>query len=171
MAYETAPFTTESADGKFSVRMYPALALAETDLVVPAQPEGAADADGSFMRLFRYIGGKNAREEKIAMTTPVFRDATRMSFVLPAEEGAAPAPSDPAVRLVTSEPMRVAVYRFSGRATEDNTTEARAKLLAWVRERGLTAEGEVFFAYYNSPMMPPPFRHNEALLRLGAEVK
>jgi len=45
------------------------------------------DADGSFMRLFRFITGKNETKQKTAMTTPVFMSGSgsnaTMAFVLP----------------------------------------------------------------------------------------
>ena len=38
---------------------------------------------GAFQALAGYIFGKNKREEKMAMTTPVFTRAGQMEFVLP----------------------------------------------------------------------------------------
>lgn len=82
--YESAPYTVLRTDGKFELRDYPALTLAETPVAV-----GSRDGqDGSFMRLFRFIaGGNDAKQKKIAMTTPVLMSGggtnATMTFVLP----------------------------------------------------------------------------------------
>jgi len=62
--YESAPYQLVRASGKFAVRDYPALRVVETPMALPGK-----DADGSFMRLFRFITGGNEAKQKIAMTT------------------------------------------------------------------------------------------------------
>ncbi len=68
--YESAPYAVVRASGKFEVRDYPALSVVET----PTVRDGNG-ADGSYMRLFRFIAGGNETQQKIAMTTPVFMSA------------------------------------------------------------------------------------------------
>ena len=58
--YDSAPYKVVRTDGNFEVRDYAALVLVETPM---------RGADGSFMRLFRFIGGNNAAKQKLAMTT------------------------------------------------------------------------------------------------------
>jgi hypothetical protein len=62
---------------------------------------------------------------------------------------------------------RVAAVRFSGRSTEDNLAEHRAKLQAWMSSRGLTASGEPTAAFYNPPWSLPFLRRNEYLVELA----
>ena len=76
---ETPDYRVTHTDGAFELRVYPSLRLAKTGM--------ASDMDGSFMRLFGYITGKNERSESIAMTTPVIIDRKvgegSMSFIVP----------------------------------------------------------------------------------------
>ena len=62
--YETPDYKLVSSEGVFEIRDYPFLTL----VTAPMPQRGA---DGAFMKLFRFISGKNDRSEKIAMTTPV----------------------------------------------------------------------------------------------------
>ena len=93
--YESAPYQVVRADGKFQVRDYPALTVVET--LMAGSRNGN---DGSFMRLFGFITGKNEAKQKIVMTTPVFMSGgetnATMAFVLSAKlkSGAVPQPSD-----------------------------------------------------------------------------
>ena len=90
--YESAAYEAKMTDGSFELREYPEFSIAST--------KDGGDGDQAFMRLFRYIGGANEAEQKIAMTTPVFMDESaggkEMSFVLPKDVAAAPAAKAPA---------------------------------------------------------------------------
>jgi hypothetical protein len=165
MAYETAPYTVVRSDGPQEIRDYPTLAVIETPMAAPGE------SDGSFMRLFRYIGGANERKEEISMTTPVFMDGSRMQFVLPSgfASAEAPAPSDPKVAVKRTLPKRVAVHRFSGGRNGKNEARAREALAAWMSAQGLEAAGEPVFAYYNGPFTPGFLRRNEVLVPLRGD--
>jgi hypothetical protein len=156
--YETAPYEVLRTDGAFELRAYPELPLVST------RNDGA---DGSFMRLFRYISGANASQEKIAMTTPVFMVDNRMAFVLPAEKSQAPAPVSKDVRLEKRPAGRVAVHRFSGSRSAEADAAALKKLRDWMARQGLKATGEPFSASYDPPWTPGPLRRNEVLVPVG----
>ena len=155
--YETAPYEVLRADGAFELRAYPELPLVTT------RDDGA---DGSFMRLFRYISGANASQEKIAMTTPVFMVDNRMAFVLPADQKEAPAPASKDVRLEKRPAGRVAVVRFSGQRSTEADGAALSKLRAWMAQQGLKETGKPFSASYDPPWTPGPMRRNEVLVPL-----
>lgn len=163
--YESPLYTVITSDGAFQIRDYPRLTLAST----PMQRRGA---DGSFMKLFRFIQGGNDKSEKIPMTTPVIMTGTEsgsMSFILPdsvARHGA-PIPSNPDVKISPLPPTRYACYRFGGRGNPEQGTAASKKLLAWVASRHLTPIGTPLFAYYNPPWTPGFLRRNEVLLQLA----
>ena len=78
--YESTPYQVVRSDGKFQVRDYPALTVVETPMAGSRNGD-----DGSFMRLFGFITGKNVAKQKIAMTTPVFMSGSEtnatMAFV------------------------------------------------------------------------------------------
>ena len=171
----------------FEIRAYPALAVAST-------PMGAGLGEGTggaFRRLFGYISGGNTAERKIDMTAPVVQQPAdkkdegrkiemtapvlqqpgaegewRMLFVLPEEMTAetAPAPTDDSVRIGTLPARRVAAIRFSGFLGDSNVVEARERLLAWMKDEGLSPAGPAEVAGYNPPWTLPWFRRNEILI-------
>jgi len=165
--YESAPYVTVEKDGAFEVRDYPELALVRTS-------GKGEDADGAFMRLFRYIGGSNEGGAKIEMTTPVFMDRgdkeTEMSFVLPKAVAAAgaPLPKGQGVSLSKRPAGRYAVMEFSGYRSAKREAEATAKLQAWMKAKGLKESGKPGFAYFDPPWTLGPFRRNEVLIRVHA---
>lgn len=161
MAIETPDHKTVFQDGKYELRDYPEMTVVRT-----------AGGDGDFMRLFRYISGKNTAGEKIAMTAPVLvqheGEQRGMSFVLP-REVAAPAPEAEGVSVERMMAARFAVFTYSGRRTAANEAEGLAKLRTWMKKRDLRAEGDPVFAYYDPPWTLPFFRRNEVMLRLAGD--
>jgi len=164
MAIETPDYKIAEKDGKFEVREYPAMTVART-----------AMGDGDFMRLFRYISGGNEAEQKIAMTAPVLvqhqGEDKGMSFVVPRDiaAGKVPAPQANDVSLDEMPAAKFAVFTYSGRRTDANESESLAKLKAWMEKKGLRAEGEPVFAYYDPPWTLPFLRRNEVMLRLARD--
>ena len=163
--YETPDYKVVSAEEAFETRDYPTLTI----VTAPMPHRGN---DGAFMKLFRFIEGRNDRSEKIAMTTPVLMTGTEsgtMSFVVPkavAEHGV-PAPANPDLTVTTKPAARFAVYRYSG-STKPAAAEAAAKkLLGWVSSKGFTTEGSPIFAYYDPPWTLWFLRRNEVLVRLA----
>lgn len=170
--YETAPYRVLRADGDFELRDYPALLVIETPMA------DARGDDGSFMRLFRFIGGANAEKQEIAMTTPVFMtgesSSRTMAFVLPAKikPGAAPKPVDPSVALRELPAGRFAVLRFGGNRDSKTEADALAQLRARMQTKGLVATAaEPVFAYFDPPWTPSFLRRNEVMLRTGTEAR
>jgi len=163
-SYETPDYKVVSAEGPYEVRDYPALTLVSTTM----QKSGN---DGSFMRLFGFISGRNALGEKISMTTPVLMTGTEsgtMSFILPKDVAAkgAPGPANPEVSLRTLPPARYAVFRYSGSTKPTATESAVKKLLVWTASQHLETEGTPLFAYYNPPWTLWFTRRNEVMIRL-----
>jgi hypothetical protein len=170
--YESAPCRVVRTDGDFELRTYPALTVVETTMT----SNGNGD-DGSFMRLFRYIGGSNDAKEKIAMTTPVFMSDSAsnrmMAFVLPAKfkPGAVPQPADPAVKVRELAGGEFAVLRFSGGRSEKNEAKALERLKTWMAAQGLKVLSPPVYGYFDPPWTPTLFRRNEVMLQTesGAE--
>jgi len=164
--YETPDYKVVSSEGGYEIRDYPSLTL----VTVPMQKRGE---DGAFMKLFRFISGKNDRSEKIAMTTPVLMSGVEsgtMAFVLPKSVAGhgAPAPSNPDLSVVTKAPARYAVIRFSGSDSPARSLKEASKLEAWVAAKGLHPSGPPVFAYYNPPWTPGFMRRNEVLIPIPA---
>lgn len=166
--YESAPYKVVRKDGKFEVRDYPALQVVETDTGVRTD-----SGNGSFGRLFGYISGRNAAEQKIAMTTPVFMSGDKtnatMAFVLPTELAAkdVPQPKDGAVRVREVKGGRFAVFGFSGRRNPANEAAALEQLVRWMAEQGQQAmTNEPVYGYFDPPWTPGFLRRNEVMLRV-----
>jgi hypothetical protein len=168
-AYESAEYKVVRSDRPFEIREYPDLMMATTTTKFDSQGN-----DGSFMRLFRYISGANDREQKVAMTTPVFMEpegddrAGQMGFVLPKELAArsVPQPSDQQVHVTKRVGGRFAVIRFAGRLNRKTRDQAEEKLRDWMDDRGLIGAGDAEVAGYDPPWTPGPLRRNEVLIRL-----
>ena len=174
-----------TSDG-YEVRAYEPCCVIETTY----DPSEREEQGKSFMRLAKYIGvlskPKNARDEKIAMTAPVFMtpDASEaaaaakryvMQFVLPKSkfpEGAAQAPKalDPEVTVKDVPARTMAVRRFSGRMRKeeiDSQTEALKKALKETNVALAYGESTVVqYAGYNPPWTPGPMRTNEVLVEI-----
>lgn len=165
--YESAGFRVVRVDGKFQLRDYSALVVAET-------PMTGGD-DGSFMRLFRFISGKNQSREKIAMTTPVFISGSgtnaTMSFVMPAKfkAGEVPNPENPQVRVHEVSPGCFAVLRFSGGRHSNNQAKALASLQTWMKAQGLKELSQPIYGYFDPPWTPSFLRRNEVMIRTEPE--
>jgi hypothetical protein len=166
-AYESAPYKVVRADDPFEVRDYPALTVIETPTSAPGQ-----SADGSFMRLFRFITGQNEAKEKIPMTTPVFMSGNgaeaTMSFVLPATFSTekTPKPLDGTVKVQVFPAGRFAVLRFSGGRSSQLESESLTKLKAWMEEQSLGGSPTPIYAYFDPPWTPGFMRRNEVMLRI-----
>lgn len=164
--YETAPYQVVRSSGKFELRNYPALVLAETP---------THDSDNSFSRLFRFIGGNNVAKQKIAMTTPVYMTGEKtnatMAFVMPKNMSAqaTPTPNDPGVSVREIRGGQFAVLRFCGGRSSQNETNALAKLHGWLVPEKLVAVGEPVYGYFDPPWTPTFLRRNEVMLRVAAE--
>lgn len=166
--YESPDYRVEMESGPFEIREYPSMVLASTPM-----NGSEVNEDDSFLRLFRYISGRNESETKIAMTVPVFMtegdDDAKMSFVTPREvvDAGTPEALDPKVEIETMSGGRFATYRFSGDWRSAHADAARQKLLDWTREQGLETAGEPILASYDPPFTPRFLRRNEILVRLA----
>ena len=171
-AYETAEYEVIEKDRSFEIREYPDLMMATTTMNTSLQGR-----DGSFMRLFRYISGSNDKQQKVAMTTPVFmgndsqEKRGQMGFVIPVEvaKGQIPEPADEAVAIRKRAAGRFAVIRFAGVLNRELAKEAEGELRAWMNENNLAGEEEFEYAGYDPPWTPGSMRRNEVLIRLKSE--
>lgn len=91
-----------------------------------------------------------------------------MRFVMPGGRTRADLPEPPkAVELVEIPARRVGAVRFTGVADDDRLVEHENRLRGWLSRREERAEAEAEYAFYNSPMIPPPLRRTEVLIPLG----
>jgi SOUL heme-binding protein len=164
--YESPEYTVVLQDGPFEIRDYPGMTLVSTAMTRRGE-------DGSFMKLFRFIRGRNERLEEIAMTAPVMMSGAAtgtMSFILPREVAAkgAPLPLNPEVTLSAHPAARYAVCRFRGSTSLTAGQEVAGRLRTWAAGKNLPVRGEPLFAYYNPPWTPGFLRRNEVMILLDS---
>ena len=186
---EEAPYELVSEDGKFEIRDYEKVVVAETRVEADYSEAG----NTAFRRLFDYISGENVASEEIAMTAPVVAEDTadadvseeiamtapvssqkdgntwRYQFVLPSGYTLdnAPRPLNPEITLAETSPKRVAVVRYAWLATDKARSKNTQALLDWMESQGLAPESEPRWAGYNPPWTLPPFRRNEVLIDIA----
>ena len=163
--YESAPYTVIEKQDNFEIREYPTMRVVQTN---------RNDNNGSFMKLFRFITGKNERKQQIAMTTPVFmthEDQEKMVFVMPASMKIedVPRPLDGAVEVKEMEGGHFAVYTYSGRMSRANEQTALEELRKWIsgKPESGSVTGEPVYAYFDGPITPWFWKRNEVMLRLA----
>ncbi len=171
--YEGPDYEVIANHGEVEIRRYQAMIGAAT----PMAPKDGGGRDSGFGRLFRFIDGDNAREEKIAMTSPVFVETDReanesaMIFLMPQKTIAAgvPEPRGDAVRIQSIKGGTFAALRFRGYRSKESQITALKDLREAIAKAGLESVGFPFFAYYDPPWIPEALRRNEVLWRLADE--
>lgn len=175
-------YRTLESDGDFEIRAYPQIVVAET--VVEGPRKDALNQ--GFRILADYIFAKSRPGEVLPMTVPVLQDggnpmasdpplfdddlddAWRVRFVMPQGRWQDDLPAPPNdVSLVEVPPRRVGVVAFNGTAREGKLADAEDRLRGWLARRGEPPETDAEYAFYNSPMIPPPLRRNEVLIPLN----
>jgi hypothetical protein len=166
---ETPTHETLLTDGSFALRHYPAMLVAET---VQAGNREQALRQG-FGLLADYFFAESRGGAEIAMTAPVLADQVgaqwRVRFIIPAglTRESLPMPGE-GVRLDELNGADVAVISFGGRVTDAILATKAAELAEWVAAQELRVVGEAaggfIHAFYNSPLLPGPLRHNEIWL-------
>ena len=187
MAIEQPEYTVVRQDGAFELRRYAPYLVAETEV----ESEYMQAGNVAFGRLFRYISGANTTRTEIAMTAPVEQarrgggekiamtapveqaregGVYRVAFVVPRKytRDTVPQPTDPQVRIREVPARSVAVWRYSGRWTEENfrghERELRAKLVA-LDLKPVPGDSAII-ARYDAPFIPWFMRRNEVLIPL-----
>ena len=186
VAIEEVPYTVIEQNGKFELRQYSPHIVAETTV------EGAFDQVGSegFRRLAGYINGENRTKQSIAMTAPVSQEAQsekiamtapvgqekagdrwRITFVMPSKYtlDTLPEPIDSRIEIKQESGRLMAAVRYSGTWSRKRYEENKARLLAWIEERGFKQTAEPVWARYNPPFMPWFLRRNEILIPVDTD--
>ena len=152
-------------EGRFAMRSYPAIMVAET--VQQGQRETAVG--NGFRVLADYIFARSRPGKKIPMISPVLcgraEEGWRTHFIMPAQLGAADLPEPAAgVTLAEQGARKMASLRFSGGGDDATLAESEAALREWMAANSLEPVGEAQYAFYNSPFIPGPMRRNEILI-------
>jgi hypothetical protein len=163
------------SEGDLQIRAYPPVRVAETIVTGPRK-----DAlNNGYRLLAAYISGEDLPMSvpvlqdggnPMASDPPLFDDAIeggwRVRFILP-DEADDLAPPPEGISIVELPGRRMGAASFHGTAHDDRLQAAEDRLRGWLARHGeecLNSEPE--YAFFNSPMIPPPLRRNEVLLAL-----
>ncbi len=165
-------------DGHIQIRHYPALVVAETEIMADYKNS----SNQGFQRLADYIFGNNQKQQKMAMTAPVIQeqqtetlamtapvfqqksgDVWLMAFVLPKGYSVltAPVPNDQAVIIKELPEKKVAVIQYTGSLCEAGIEENAETLKSWLTQQGYKALSPSRSAAYDPPWTLPFLRRNE----------
>ena len=144
---EEPAYTVVGQAGAVEIRHYNARAAAETTVDAG---EMAARSEG-FQRLAGYIFGRNAGAAKIEMTAPVAQSVTVAMTAPVAQDG-------PVVRFFLPATLTA--------ATAPRPLDNRVRIVAVLAGSPYQAEGTPFSWFYDPPWTLPPFRRNEAVMRV-----
>lgn len=165
MAIEQPTYTVVVKDDAIEVRQYP-------PLIVALAQESDLRGYSGFSRVFDYISGDNAKQAKIAMTSPVINtldeQAMTTAFVMPKayDLSTLPQPRSMNLKLVEKPARRVAAIRFSGTVNAQIIAQKTAELQRWIFAHGYTPQGSVELARYNPPFIPGFLKRNEVWLEV-----
>jgi predicted transcriptional regulator YdeE len=171
-AYEKPESVLLEKEGKFELRKYSEMTLISTPM------KGMENRGDSFRKLFGYIGGGNAKKQKISMTVPVItqdnagtKNAERagtMSFVVPTEvvKAGAPKPNDQNIVVKKMPAAKYATLQFKGGDDEGKRKIAVDNLKAIVKKKSLKTVGKPFFSSYDPPFKPEFLRKNEVWIQV-----
>ena len=145
-------------------------------------------ANAGFRILAKYIFGGNEQSKTIAMTAPVVQNSNSpqsipmtkpvtqivnengwvVRFGMPRGSSldSLPTPKDKRVHLVSLQPTRFAVARFSGLASEPSIKTQTTQLNAFIAAHHFEAKGEPSLARYNPPWTLWFLRRNEIMIPL-----
>lgn len=166
MAVEHASFKTIIKDVNIELRLY-------EPMVIAIIRENDLKGTTGFNQLFDYISGRNEESQKIAMTAPVINnlgDEDRtIAFVMPKEYRLEelPLPLHPKLQLKEIPARYIASISFSGTINQKIIEEKKHELIEWLKEKNITAIGNIELARYNPPFIPGFFKHNELLIEVN----
>ncbi len=184
MSIEQPKYLSGLKEGNCEIRDYPSQIVAE----VSVAGERFSAANAGFRILAKYIFGGNDLKKSIAMTAPVVQNPVGpqsipmtkpvmqiadvngwvVRFGMPhgSTMDSLPTPKDKRVHLVSLQPTRFAVARFSGLAREPSIKTQTAKLKAFITAHHFETKGEPSLARYNPPWTLWFLRRNEIMIPL-----
>lgn len=163
MAEEASYKVLEALGDGVEIRRYPKR--------VCAHVASRIEAD-AFTKLLAYISGRNALEETIPMTAPVFSrqdpTGTHMAFVMP--EGRTvkdlPEPVSRDIGIKEVDERDLAVVSFTGYLTSESFGRNCAILKNKLNIKDMKTSGEAYLLQYDQPHVPPLERRNEIALEV-----
>jgi hypothetical protein len=168
---ETYPYKVIKKYDAFEIRNYEATLF--TSVKLSTKEYKKASSKG-FSILAGYIFGKNEKNEKIAMTSPVsmsLDDSMTMMFMVPKNKNkeTLPQPSNSQIEFREEPAKTVAAITFGGWVNDEKIEKYKNKLIASLDAKGIPYTNSFYFLGYN-----PPYevfnRKNEVIVELQKEI-
>ena len=144
--YETQKYEVVKQIENIEIRFYPPSLMAKVS------------SGGGFMKLFQYISGKNAKNEKMAMTTPVHmtneNNKSTMEFVLPSKYSLdnIATPNDKNIKIYNSKPGYYAAITYGGYSNSEKVKKNHSTVLNKLKAEDFkTLNDKPIILSYNSP--------------------
>lgn len=170
-SYESPKYEVFKKDGDFEIRQYSPYIVAQ----VKVAGERGDAANEAFRILAGYIFGKNEKNGKLQMTSPVTQTQNEkmamtipvvqttvagfwiVQFMMPTSYGleTLPRPLDARISLLTEQAKKTVSIRFSGTWRTRNLEKHRKRLLEYIQSENIAVRGEAIYSFYNAPFMPP----------------
>jgi hypothetical protein len=168
---ETYPYKVIKKYDAFEIRNYEATLF--TSVKLSTKEYKKASSKG-FSILAGYIFGKNEKNEKIAMTSPVsmsLDDSMTMMFMVPKKKNkeTLPQPSNSQIEFREEPAKTVAAITFGGWVNDEKIEKYKNKLIASLEAKEIPYTNRFYFLGYN-----PPYevfnRKNEVIVELQKEI-
>lgn len=150
---ETYPYNVVSEFEDFEIRNYEATLF--TSVKVSSNKYKDASSKG-FRILAGYIFGKNNKEEKISMTSPVsmsLEDSMTMMFMVPKniKKEELPKPNESKIEFAEVPEKKMAVISFGGWANDEKIEKYKLRLIGYLEAQSIPYSNRFYFFGYNSP--------------------
>ena len=147
------PYTVADVVEGIEIRNYKARLFTNVPLANQGYKQNASKG---FSKLGGYIFGANARNEKIAMTSPVsmsLGDTPSMGFMVPQaiSKEALPKPNQADITFKQEPQKTMAVITFSGWASDATIKENKDTLIAVLKANDIVHTNQFYCFGYNPP--------------------
>ncbi len=164
--YETSKYQLKDKFENIEIRQYNKKLLAQVE-VYGTREKAAKEG---FMILAKYIFGKNTKDLKIAMTSPVTQvklaeNKWIVQFSMPEAFNikTLPQPKDNKISFKPIEKKKYVAIIFSGSWSDSKFNENTQKLKEYINSHKLKTKGQPILAYYDDPFTLPWNRRNEVM--------
>lgn len=169
---ESYPYKVKKKYDGFEIRYYEATLFTAVKLSTKGYKNSSSKG---FSILAGYIFGKNERNEKISMTSPVsmsLEDSSTMMFMVPKKlnKEMLPKPIQSGIEFKEEPAKTLAAITFGGWANDAKIEKYKNELKAALKKEGIEYSNKFYFFGYNAPFEIFN-RKNEILVEINPSFK
>lgn len=158
MSYEKLTYQVVQKEGQIEIRRYDAFMMMKV----------RRTSNQGFGVLFQYISGKNAKNEKIAMTVPVLTDVDSndyIAFTMPKTRVQDyPKPLDPTIEMIEMPSKDYLSITFKG--SHHHSSKALETLKVYANKNHIDIIGEPILLRYQGPFTLPFLKENDVIVEI-----